>query len=659
MKFVKTKIGKNSPKQKAQKRTISLRRKISLMLAICVLTTLPTSCKGKKNDETTSKVESTTNSQSQTETETQKVEQIKKIDLKKYKLKDDKSIFDITKLVKKQNKDKNNKLVSACAMSYTIGESRVIRLLYSHSKGGVIKQYIVKEYLLDTNKMSDEEYKFNVKDGGGKGGLKVISLEDLIFSDETNKRIYAPDYLDKEASYSKIGSGEVFAYNGKPFVFDNSKMAFYEVTAKGKLQYNFKLLREKYSSAKLISYNKLKYVQIEAVSPFERKKIYMDIDPGDNVINKYTMDKYDEYFEEYGDGRYYELNYDKNNAPGIYLYDKKSNIRVRKSIPKSITKLCNGSSKKVSVTSDAVIDDSLLFSVNSGNSISNLYLWNLKKGKTQKHTFTAKNPFEFTEKQMTADALRQRANELEDEYGVYIYFGDDAETNYGSYITNRCTDSGQIEAGLNSLETVLSMYPKGFFRQLDYGNVKGIYIHLTGSIMAADSGGIPAGVLAFTGVTTNNTQIVVIDITQMMQISTIAHEITHMIDRKLEYEGFLDDGMWSKLNPNGFEYRNEYIDESGNQTFDSITGDYLYMSALFGNESYDNVYFYDDYAKTYSTEDRARIIEVLATDTYDQDSFLKCPHIKKKLQKYMELLESCFDTIDWSDSLWKKRINSI
>ena len=643
MKFVKTKI----------------RKSISLMLALCILVTLPTSCNGKKkSDETTSKVESTTASQTQNETETQKAEEIKKIDLKKYKLKDDKSIFDITKLIKKQNKDKNNKLVSACAMSYTIGESRVIRLLYSHSKGGVIKQYIVKEYLLDTNKMSDEEYKFDVKDGGGKGGLKVISLEDLIFADETNKKIYAPDYLDKEASYSKVG-GEVFAYNGRPFVFDNSKMAFYEVTAKGKLQYNFKLLREKYSSAKLISYNKLKYVQIEAVSPFESKKIYMDIDPSDDVINKYTMDKYDEYFEEYGDGRYYELNYDKNNAPGIYLYDKKSNIRVRKAIPKSITKLCNGSSKQLNLTSDAVIGDSLLFSVNSGNNISNLYLWNLKKGKTQKHTFTAKNPFEFTEKQMTADALRQRANELEDEYGVYIYFGDDAETNYGSYVTDRCTDSGQIEAGLNSLETVLSMYPKGFFRQLDYGNVKGIHIHLTGAIMAADSGGIPAGVLAFTGVLTTNTQIVVIDITQMMQISTIAHEITHMIDRKLEYEGYLDDNMWNKLNPAGFDYRNQYIDENGSQTFDSITGDYLYMSALFGNESLDNVYFYDDYAKTYSTEDRARIIEVLATDTYDRDSFLKCQHIKKKLNKYMELLEECFDTIDWSDSLWKTRINSL
>lgn len=640
-------------KKGKKKRVSSIRRRIAFMLIMCMLVSTLASC--KKKDEAESTTQATTLKETQKETAANKEVKVKRIDLKKYKVKDDKSIFDITKLVKKQNKNKDDKLVAACAMNYTINDSRVIRLLYARSKNGVVKKYIVKDYLIDTNEISGEKYQFSVKNGGG---LKIISLDDMIFCDEAHKLIYAPDYVDKPVSYSKVSGGEVFAYNGKPYVFGNTKMEVYSVTSKGKVSYNFKLLKEKYSSAKVIAYNKLKYIQVEAISPYESKKIYMDIDPDEGVVNKYTMDKFDEYFEEYGEDRFYELKYDNNNEPSFYLYDKKSNIRIKKSVPKSIKKLCTGS-KKVNLGNDAVIENNLLFTVGSGNSISKIYLWNLKKGKAKKHMFTAKCPFEFTEKKLTSDKLRQRANAIEEEYGVLIYFGDDATYDYGSYVCDRCDDRGQIEVGLNSLESVLAMYPKGFFSQLDYGNISGIKIHLTGAIRGAGMPNtVPSGVLAFTGVM-GSTQVIVIDITQYMQNTTLAHEITHIIDRKLEYEGYLSDSIWNKYNPKGFEYYNEYVDENGGTSFDSTSSKYTYVAAYFGEEEMKDVYFYDDYAKTYATEDRARLMEFLMSDQYSQEAFLKCPHIIKKLQVYADIINDCFDTSNWGTTIWEERIDSL
>ena len=647
--------GKRRMKTKL-KTKMRIRRFLSMLLMLCMLVTIPTSCKSKKGDETTSEA-TTIVSQTTQETETFVDQKPKTIDFNKYKLKDDKSIFEITKLVKKSNKNKNDKLVAACAMSYRMGDSRVLRLLYSRAKGGVVKQYVVKEFLLDANEMAAEEYKFSVKDGGGKGGLNVISLEDMVFSDDTNKRIYAPDYCDKPISYSKVSGGEVFVYNGKPYVFGNTKMEFYEVTKKGKVSYNFKL-NERYSSARLLTYNKLKFVQVEAISPYETKKIYMDIDPDIGVDNKYTMDKFDEYFEEYGEDRYYELTYDKNNKPGIYLYDKKANIRIRKSLPKSITKLCNGSTKVVDVANDAIADDNMLLSVKNNGVISNLYLWNLKKGKTQKYEFAAKNPFEFTEKKLTKDGLRKKANELEEKYGVLIYFGDDAKTDFGSYAISKCTDRGQIESGLRSLEQTLSMYPDKFFEQINYGSVEKTKIHLVGNISGTGAPNTVARAAAFTGVV-GNTQYVVIDITLVMQKATLAHEFTHMIDRKLTYEGVLDEAEWNKLNPNGFSYRNRYVDVDGGNAFDSISSEYTYVAAMYGEEQMSNVYFYDDYAKTYATEDRAEMMECLMSDGYAQEKYLKCKHVMKKLHKYAELIDECFDTTGWGTTLWEQRIDEL
>ena len=299
----------------------------------------------------------------------------------------------------------------------------------------------------------------------------------------------------------------------------------------------------------------------------------------------------------------------------------------------------------------------MIISIKNNGEISNLYLWNLKKGKTKKYEFAAKNPFEFSEKKLTNDGLRRKANELEEKYGVLIYFGDDSKTDFGKYSISKCTDRGQIETGLRSLEQALSMYPDKFFEQINFGNVKNTKIHLVGNISGYGENTVSEAA-AFT-VVVDSSQYVVIDITLVMQKSTLAHEFTHMIDRKLIYEGVLDENEWSKLNPKGFDYRNQYIDENGGNSFDSITGKYTYVSALYGEGKLSDVYFFDDYAKTYATEDRAEMMECLMSDGYAQNSFLRCKHILEKMQKYAELIDECFDTSGWGTTLWEERIDEL
>ena len=647
---------KNSKEKKKEK--YNIKRISSIILGFSMIICILGGCSKKDKQETTASVSESKTDVVNSSESNNIYGDIKLIDLSKHKLKDDKNIYDITKLVKKSSKKKNETLVDACAMSYMIGPSRVARLLYECKKDGIINKYIARDFLVDEGKMDTSEISFAVKNGAG-GGLKVVSLEDMIFCDAYNKYIYAPEIYDKPVDYSKYPNAEVFAYVGKPFLFNESTMGFYEVNSKRKVVENFKL-NSKYSSAKLVSTNKLEYVQIDAVSPYESKKIYMDIDPDsdDGVINKYTMKEFDEYFEEYSNEKYYELDYDKNNDPVIYLYDKQASIRIKKNIPNSIKKKCNNSSKYVYLGDDAICDKIIFLSVKDDNKLEHLYIWNLKHGKTSKYKFTAKNPFEFSDKKIEPDGLRKKADMIEDKYGFELYIGNKVRTDFGEYDAKKCTDNAQIKEGLEDFESLLNMYPDDFFKQLKTNEITNIKVYLTGEISSDGSENTienPAAMVYREGDTNN----MIIDVSMYMNKEVVSHEITHMIDFKLSLEGYLTEEAWNKLNPSGFKYRDRYVDENGRGDFDSITGEYTYVAADFGEENLNNVYFFDDYAKTYSTEDRARMMELLMSDYYDDNNFFQCSHVLDKLKAYFKMIDECFDTSGWGTTVWEERLNEL
>ena len=66
-----------------------------------------------------------------------------------------------------------------------------------------------------------------------------------------------------------------------------------------------------------------------------------------------------------------------------------------------------------------------------------------------------------------------------------------------------------------------------------------------------------------------------------------------------------------------------------------------------------NTYFVDTYGAINEDEDRARLFESVMSDAnYDID-FDAAPHLKEKLNFYVECIRAVFDTTGWKDVPWE------
>ena len=74
------------------------------------------------------------------------------------------------------------------------------------------------------------------------------------------------------------------------------------------------------------------------------------------------------------------------------------------------------------------------------------------------------------------------ACELEEKYGISIYFGDEIPDEVDVFSPSKNTNHDEIMAALNNLDRLLNCYPENFFPQLCYGDIKGLKIYLTGKI---------------------------------------------------------------------------------------------------------------------------------------------------------------------------------
>ena len=108
----------------------------------------------------------------------------------------------------------------------------------------------------------------------------------------------------------------------------------------------------------------------------------------------------------------------------------------------------------------------------------------------------------------------------------------------------------------------------------------------------------------------------------------------------------LDPVQWAQYNPPGFRYQDqlEHPDpDSWRWTF-------------FQSDS-ENVYFVDDYSRTNSGEDRARIMEyIMANDDY-AGPLIQCPAIVQKLQFMCQAVRASFDTSSWGTPRWERLLN--
>ena len=232
--------------------------------------------------------------------------------------------------------------------------------------------------------------------------------------------------------------------------------------------------------------------------------------------------------------------------------------------------------------------------------------------------------------------LYEKARQLSQRFGVDIRIAEQCSLDYSHYDTYALTTPYFIRSALELLEESLSQYPEGFFYQLRYGSVKNIRIELVGELTIKDNINThpptAAGFVSYQG--SYNT--IVLD-GSFLQSHTIFHELSHIIDRKIEWEALdredalYSEEAWLALQPEGFRYAMSYAKISQEQ-YDAVEPDY----------------FLTTYCMTFPTEDRAVLMAAaMAQETW---RFEVGSGNRAKLQFYADCIRDCFHTDGWPET---------
>lgn len=245
------------------------------------------------------------------------------------------------------------------------------------------------------------------------------------------------------------------------------------------------------------------------------------------------------------------------------------------------------------------------------------------------------------------EPLYRKADALAKQYGIQIYLGDQVPEELGGYCLYKCEDIEMMNQALDTLESLLSLYPENFFRQLPLQREKEFDIVLATNLLSAGDDGIPvaSGFVTAEG----SRHVMVLDMIDCYDWDFIFnHELFHMINERLEIKNVFYDNTvyssekWDALNPEGFAYDDTYAD---------------YVNDSF--EDVDMRYFMRTYSITFATEDRADIFgyamekylsgnEWTAWDTKSEDEIT---YVYAKLKYLCQCIRDGFDTTGWPEIL--------
>ena len=274
------------------------------------------------------------------------------------------------------------------------------------------------------------------------------------------------------------------------------------------------------------------------------------------------------------------------------------------------------------------------FILRNYDDVGRLIFWDISK--TIENEDLVMEPLPETDAEQAA--LEARAAELEQKYGVTILVGDQCDTQFDEFSATLVSDWDRVITALDTLDQALSVYPNGFFRQLRFGYVQGIQIHLISDLQAHGSGRTGGGYNAFTQEQYDH-YLMVMDIDESM-VQTYYHEFSHIIDTYLQ---------WCADNKEGVLYDNEYWCSLNPSWFTGYTYDYSQRLTL-----RDMTSFIDSYATISPTEDRARVMEYAMIDNCEW-TYRNSPVLQKKLDYYSRCIRDAFDTTGWKPvELWEQ-----
>ncbi len=234
---------------------------------------------------------------------------------------------------------------------------------------------------------------------------------------------------------------------------------------------------------------------------------------------------------------------------------------------------------------------------------------------------------------------REKASRLEELYGISIYIGPEVPEMIDCFSVEQRTEADSVIRALEDLEAVLSCYPQNFFRQLCFGENRGIRFYLSGTI-SGDADEILEDPSGFVN-EINSYMVMVLDIDLSWNWDyTINHEFSHMIDRRLAFrQNYVQDALfseeaWASYNPEDCEYLNSYEGYTHYVVYDQYAE-----------------YFIDSYGLTYATEDRAELFGTAMSDylnSFEEDNFFASgTPTAEKYRFYCDCIRDGFDTTGW------------
>lgn len=237
--------------------------------------------------------------------------------------------------------------------------------------------------------------------------------------------------------------------------------------------------------------------------------------------------------------------------------------------------------------------------------------------------------------------LYERAAELSQRFGVEICIGEQCSLVYTHYESSPLTDPEFVRSALEILESALSQYPEGFFRQLRHDSVKTIRIELVSSLVIREDGMIHPAAAAGIAQKQGIRYIVALN-GFILNEETVYHEIAHIISARLEWDSLIredalySEDAWMALQPEGFNYALVYS---------NIPTEYqLYIDAG---------YFINEYSMSFSTEDRSEVMAKAMS--LEHWLFEHGTGRREKLQFYADCIRDCFDTSGWPEvTRWER-----
>ena len=243
-----------------------------------------------------------------------------------------------------------------------------------------------------------------------------------------------------------------------------------------------------------------------------------------------------------------------------------------------------------------------------------------------------------------AQEYHDRAAEMGEKYGIEIRIDDRDAATYSSFQAEPLEDAYDFPWVLDLVERCLDQYPENFLRQLRWGETRRMQIRLTGALHADEDIYDPSTEYAAFVYLENDWVAVVCNVGTMDE-TVLAHELSHIIDRKLEWDAqtredaLYSEELWASHNPEGFVYQNSY----GNFEYE------FEDPAL-------RDYFISPYSTTYATEDRATLMETAMTDPWQIG---QAPGLQAKLRYYSDCIRDCFDTTGWPEvTAWEQALLS-